>query len=143
MLFNHLGILVTRCRKVSVPIIDPTEYRLYPNQPVVQRLKMDEVRVAWYKKPSDPGLIPVASHSFLPTRSQWLNWPSGPSVARNRWPLIAPSTVVLPRRGSFSHTSFGSTANAHEGSPPGCAAYTRHIMAKGIGLQRGTALEQA
>src|SRR5262249_39631687 len=38
---------------------------------------------------------------------QWLFCPSGSSVARNGKPLIVPSTVVMPREGSFALASFG------------------------------------
>ena len=64
---------------------------------------------------------PAASRSCLLTRSQWLNWPSGSSVARKPCPLMVPSTVVLPRLGSFSLASLGRMTNAHEVSSPGFA----------------------
>ncbi|TWI06010.1 hypothetical protein IP90_00272 [Luteimonas cucumeris] len=67
----------------------------------------------------------AASRSSALTRSQWLNWPSGSSVSRKGMPLIAPSTVVLPRRGSFSLASFGRTTNAHDLSGPGSAGRCR------------------
>src|SRR5204863_5041623 len=41
------------------------------------------------------------------TLSQWLLWPSGSSVARKGKPLMVPSTVVMPREGSFALASFG------------------------------------
>src|SRR5260370_16330714 len=54
-----------------------------------------------------PASAPAASRSFRSTLSQWLFLPSGSSVARKGKPLIVPSTVVMPREGSFALAFLG------------------------------------
>jgi hypothetical protein len=49
--------------------------------------------------------------------SQCPSWPSGSSVAWNGWPLMVPSTYVLPRLGSLSLAALGKTRKTHV-SPP-------------------------
>src|SRR5262249_2947650 len=61
-----------------------------------------------------PGSAPAASRSFRFTLSQWLFWPSGSSVVRKGAPLIVPSTIVIPREGSFALASFGRLRNVQE-----------------------------
>src|SRR5262245_37033033 len=61
-----------------------------------------------------PATAPAASRNFRFTLSQWLFWPSGSSVARKGTPLMAPSTVVMPREGSFALASFGRVRKVQE-----------------------------
>src|SRR5262245_43408271 len=61
-----------------------------------------------------PATAPVASRNFRFTLSQWLFWPSGSSVARKGEPLMVPSTVVMPREGSFALASFGRVSKVQE-----------------------------
>src|SRR6266436_5340265 len=63
---------------------------------------------------TSPASAPAASRIFRFTLSQWLLWPSGSSVARKGKPLIVPSTVVMPREGSFALASFGRVRKVQE-----------------------------
>jgi len=63
---------------------------------------------------TSPASAPAASRSFRFTLSQWLFWPSGSSVARKGKPLMVPSTVVMPREGSFALASFGRVRKVQE-----------------------------
>jgi hypothetical protein len=63
---------------------------------------------------TSPASAPAASRIFRFTLSQWLFWPSGSSVARKGKPLIVPSTVVLPREGSFALAFFGRVRKVQE-----------------------------
>src|SRR5262245_55566209 len=65
---------------------------------------------------TSPASAPAASRIFRFTLSQWLFWPSGSSVARKGKPLKVPSTVVMPREGSFALASFGKVRKVQE--PP-------------------------
>lgn len=65
-----------------------------------------------------PTWAPEAVRSSSLTRNQWLNWPSGSSVALNGAPLRVPATEVRPRRGSCSLTSLGRMTNVHGASLP-------------------------
>ena len=55
-----------------------------------------------------------SSRIFRFTLSQWLLWPSGSSVARKGKPLMVPSTVVMPREGSFALAFFGRVRKVQE-----------------------------
>src|SRR5437899_2910035 len=70
---------------------------------------------------SSPESAPAALLNFWFTLSQWLFWPSGSSVARKEMPLIVPSTVVMPREGSFALASFGRVRKVHESAFAGAA----------------------
>lgn len=61
-----------------------------------------------------PGFAPAASRSLRSTLSQWLRWPSGSSVARKGTPLMLPSTVAMPRDGSFALALFGRIRKVQE-----------------------------
>lgn len=61
-----------------------------------------------------PTSAPAASRNFRSTLSQWPPWPSGSRVARKGWLLMSPSTVVMPREGSFALASFGRMRKVHE-----------------------------
>src|SRR5437660_9095937 len=63
---------------------------------------------------TSPASAPAASRIVRFTLSQWLFWPSGSSVARKWKPLIVPSTVVMPREGSFAVTFSGRVRNVQE-----------------------------
>src|SRR6185437_5810952 len=63
---------------------------------------------------TSPTSAPAPFCILLSTLSQWLFRPSGSSVARKGWPLMTPSTVVMPRVGSFALASFGRIRKAHE-----------------------------
>src|SRR5690606_1414585 len=63
----------------------------------------------------------AASSNAAFTRSQWLSWPSGSSVAWKAWPSRVPSMLVRPRLGSVSLASLGRTTKAHGASPSGLA----------------------
>src|SRR5205814_9548145 len=63
---------------------------------------------------TSPASAPAASRIFRFTLSQWLLWPSGSSVARKGEPLMVPSTVVMPREGSFALASFGRVRKVQE-----------------------------
>src|SRR5262245_19642464 len=63
---------------------------------------------------TSPASAPAASRIFRFTLSQWLFWPSGSTVARKGKPLIVPSTVVLPREGSFALAFFGRVRKVRE-----------------------------
>src|SRR5206468_9853792 len=63
---------------------------------------------------TSPASAPAASRIFRFTLSQWLFWPSGSSVARKGKPLMVPSTVVMPREGSFALASFGRVRKVQE-----------------------------
>src|SRR5262245_42745967 len=63
---------------------------------------------------TSPASAPAASRNFRLTLSQWLFWPSGSSVARKGEPLMVPSTVVMPREGSFALASFGRVSKVQE-----------------------------
>src|SRR5215471_3379981 len=65
---------------------------------------------------TSPACAPADSLSFRLTLSQWLFWPSGSSVARKGKPLMVPSTVVMPREGSFALASFGRIRKVQEPS---------------------------
>jgi len=61
-----------------------------------------------------PASAPADWRIFRLTFSQWLFWPSGSSVARKGKPLMVPSTVVMPREGSFALAFFGKVRKAHD-----------------------------
>jgi hypothetical protein len=63
---------------------------------------------------TSPASAPAASRIFRLTLSQWLFWPSGSSVARKGQPLMVPSTVVMPREGSFALASFERVRKVQE-----------------------------
>src|SRR5262249_44191835 len=67
---------------------------------------------------TSPTSAPAASRNFLSTLSQWLFWPSGSSAARKGKPLIVPSTVVMPREGSFALASFDRVRKVQEPAFP-------------------------
>jgi hypothetical protein len=63
---------------------------------------------------TSPASAPAASRIFRFTLSQWLLWPSGSSVARKGKPLMVPSTVVMPREGSFALAFSGRVRKVQE-----------------------------
>src|SRR5437870_1779050 len=63
---------------------------------------------------TSPASVPAASRIFRFTLSIWLLWPSGSSVSRNGKPLMVPSTIVMPREGSFALASFGRVRKVQE-----------------------------
>ncbi len=80
---------------------------------------------------SSPASAPAASCNFQSTLSQWPPWPSGSSVARKGWPLMRPSTVVIPRVGSFELASFGRIRKVHR-LPFGGSAGRKSLALKRI-----------
>ncbi|MCG3143593.1 MAG: hypothetical protein HONDAALG_00943 [Gammaproteobacteria bacterium] len=79
-----------------------------------------------------PASTSAASRSFLSTLSQWLNRPSGSSVARKGRPLMVPSTVVLPRLGSLSLAALGRTRKVQERSFPGLAGRSSLVSNRNV-----------
>ena len=61
-----------------------------------------------------PAPAPAASYMALLTLRQWLPLPSGSRAARNGRPLIVPSTIVMPRDGSFALAFLGRVTRAHD-----------------------------
>src|SRR5271154_635666 len=57
---------------------------------------------------------PAASCISLLTVSRWLALPFGWRAARKGKPLIVPSTIVVPRDGSFALALFGRVRKAHD-----------------------------
>ena len=61
-----------------------------------------------------PVFAPAALLNVRSTLSQWLRWASGSRVARNGTPLMVPSTVAMPRDGSFALALFGKIRKVQE-----------------------------
>jgi hypothetical protein len=57
---------------------------------------------------------PAASCIALLTASRWLPLPFGLRAARNGKPLIVPSTIVIPRDGSFALALLGRVSRVHD-----------------------------
>lgn len=76
-------------------------------------------------------LAPAASRNSRPTLSQWPPRPSGSSVARKGWPFMRPSTVVIPRVGSFALAPFGRMRKVHD-LPFGGSAGRKSLALKRI-----------
>jgi len=76
----------------------------------------------------------MSSRIFLFTLSQWLFWPSGSRVARKGWRLMMPSTVVIPRVGSFALASLGSKRKLHEPDFGGSAGRKSLALKRIFGL---------
>ena len=60
-----------------------------------------------------PASAPATPCRALLTLSQWLPLPSGSRAARKGKPLIVPSTIVLPRDGSFPLAFLGRVRSVH------------------------------
>jgi hypothetical protein len=74
-----------------------------------------------------PTSAPAASRTALFTLSKWLPPAFGSSAARKGKPFIVPSTIVLPRDGSFPPASFGRVKKASD--PARSVALARNNLA--------------
>jgi len=61
-----------------------------------------------------PASAPAASCMALLTLSQWLPLPFGSRAARKGMLLIVPSTIVIPRDGSFTLAFLGRVRRVHD-----------------------------
>ena len=61
-----------------------------------------------------PAFAPAASCMTALTLSQWLPWPSGSRAARKGKALMAPSTIVRPREGSFALAFLGRVRTVND-----------------------------
>jgi len=61
-----------------------------------------------------PASAPAASCMAWLTLSQWLPWPFGSRAARKGRLLITPSTIVMPRDGSFALAFLGRVSRVHD-----------------------------
>jgi hypothetical protein len=74
-----------------------------------------------------PASAPAASCKALLTVSRWLPLPFGLRAARNGEPLIVPSTIMMPRDGSFALALLGRVRRVHD--PVFSAALGRNSLA--------------